>query len=167
MSDFAIMPGTIADIEAVMPIMDAAFDPAFGEAWNRGQVLGIMSLSDVWLMLAMPSVGSPPLGFALARRTLDEAELLLLAVQPQARLRGMARSLVEAVAEEAQSRGAIRLMLEVRAGNPAHALYEGAGFSEIGRRRDYYRGHDRSLHDAITLARPLDVPPLPSRNKDL
>lgn len=155
MSAPIISPGTAADMDAVMRIMDGAFDPAFGEAWNRGQVFGIMSLSDVWLILATPSDSDTPQGFALARRTLDEAELLLLAVTPSARGAGLGRTLVEAVADEAQGRGATRLMLEMRDGNPAVALYSGAGFAEMGRRRDYYRGSDRSLHDAITLARPL------------
>lgn len=140
-----------------MRIMEAAFDPAFGEAWNRGQVLGILSLSDVWLILATPEGSDLPEGFALARRTLDEAELLLLAVRPDARRCGIGLALVEAIADEARLRGAIRLMLEMRDGNPALALYSATGFSQIGRRRDYYRGRDRSLHDAITLARPLGI----------
>jgi ribosomal-protein-alanine N-acetyltransferase len=154
-----ITPGTGLDIEDVMRVMDPAFDPAFGEAWNRGQVLGILSLSDVWLILATPVDGELPEGFALARRTLEDAELLLLAVRPESRSRGIGRALVDAVADESRARGAIRLMLEMRDGNPALALYSAAGFTQIGRRRDYYRGRDRSLHDAITLARPLGVDP--------
>jgi ribosomal-protein-alanine N-acetyltransferase len=154
-----VAPGSIADIEAVMRIMDAAFDPAFGEAWNRGQVLGILSLSDVWLHLATPEGAELPEGFALARRTLDESELLLLAVRPLARGGGIGRALVDAVAREARTRGALRLMLEMRDGNPAAALYAAAGFGQIGRRRDYYRGRDHMLHDAITLARPLGPAP--------
>jgi ribosomal-protein-alanine N-acetyltransferase len=139
--------------------MDTAFDPAFGEAWNRGQVLGMLSLSDVWMILATTADAAQPDGFALARRTLDEAELLLLAVCPEVRGRGVGRALVEAVSDESRLRGAQRLMLEMREGNPALALYSAAGFAEIGRRRDYYRGLDRSLHDAITLARPLGIDP--------
>jgi [ribosomal protein S18]-alanine N-acetyltransferase len=154
-----VSPGSIADIEAVMRIMDAAFDPAFGEAWNRGQVLGILSLGDVWIHLATPEGAELPEGFALARRTLDEAELLLLAVRPLARGGGIGRALVEAVADEARDRGAIRLMLEMRDGNPAGALYTASGFGQIGRRRDYYRGRDHTLHDALTLARPLGPGP--------
>lgn len=154
-----IAPGSTAEIEAVMRIMESAFDPAFGEAWNRGQVLGILSLSDVWLILATPEGELMPEGFALARQTLDEAELLLLAVRPEARMRGIGRALVESVSDEARGRGALRLMLEMRDGNPAIALYSAAGFGQIGRRRDYYRGRDRSVHDAITLARPLGIDP--------
>ena len=85
----------------------------------------------------------------------DEAELLLLAVEPLARGRGTARALIERTATEAAGRGAARLLLEVRASNPALALYRATGFGEIGRRRDYYRGAGGTLHDALTLARPL------------
>ena len=155
MSAIAITRGSPTDVEAVMRIMDAAFDPAFGEAWNRAQLTGIMALGDVWLDLATPEGGEAPEGFALARRTLDEAELLLLAVRPDARRHGIGAALVEQVASEARSRGALRLLLEMRDGNPALSLYGRAGFAQIGRRRDYYRGRDRDLHDALTLARPL------------
>lgn len=155
MSKVSIAAATAADIDAVLRIMDTAFDPAFGEAWNRGQVLGMLSLSDVWMILATAADAAQPDGFALARRTLDEAELLLLAVRPEVRGRGMGRALVEAVSDESRLRGAQRLMLEMREGNPALALYSATGFAEVGRRRDYYRGHDHSLHDALTLARPL------------
>lgn len=157
MTGHSLTPAGAADMDAVMRIMEAAFDPAFGEAWNRGQVLGILSLSDVWLVLATPAGADRPEGFALARRMLDDSELLLLAVCPEARGRGVGRALVDGVAEEARLRGAIRLMLEMRDGNPALALYSAAGFAEVGRRKDYYRGQDRRLHDAITLARPLGV----------
>ncbi|MDO6416747.1 GNAT family N-acetyltransferase [Sphingomonas sp. BIUV-7] len=159
MTRVIVSTGTAANIEAVMRIMDSAFDPNFGEAWNRGQVLGMMSLSDVWLILATPDDDEMPEGFALARLTIDEAELLLLAVRPEARGRGIGRILVEAVAEKARARGALRLMLEMREGNGALALYAAAGFAQIGRRRDYYRGRDMSRHDAITLARPLGIDP--------
>jgi len=160
MSGVAIARGSAADVDAVMRIMDAAFDPAFGEAWNRAQVLGILALGDVWLDLATPAGAESPEGFALARRTLDEAELLLLAVRPEARRQGIGEALVEAVAAEAGVRGGLRLLLEMRDGNPALSLYARTGFGQIGRRRDYYRGRDRSLHDALTLARPLARDPI-------
>jgi ribosomal-protein-alanine N-acetyltransferase len=43
----------------------------------------------------------------------------------------------------------------MRDGNHAFELYREAGFSEIGRRRAYYRGSDGRMRDALTLARPL------------
>jgi len=155
MSDAVIRPVGIASIDDVMSIMVQAFDPAFGEAWSRGQCLGMMALPDVWLMLGQTAPREPTSGFALARRTLDDAELLLIGVRPTARGLGLGRALIEATAEEAQKRGASRLMLEVRSSNPALSLYQAAGFEQVGRRRDYYRGAAGQLNDALTLSRPL------------
>ena len=111
-----------ADMDAVMAIMAEAFDPAFGEAWTRGQCLGMLGLPNVWLLLAMLDGETRASGFALARRTLDEAELLLIAVRTSARGQGLGRTLIEATAEEARRQGAKRLMLEVRATNPPRLL---------------------------------------------
>jgi [ribosomal protein S18]-alanine N-acetyltransferase len=141
------------DIDALMAMMGRAFDPAFGEAWNEGQCLGILSLPDTWMTFA--AIDGEDAGFALSRFLIDEAELLLLAVPPEWRRRGVARTLIERTAAIARERGGRRLLLEVRADNAAIDLYRGTGFAEIGRRRDYYRG-PCGLRDAITLARPLE-----------
>lgn len=146
----ALIEGSAVDLDEVMATMQAAFDPLFGEAWTRSQCAGILGLGGVWLQLAR--CGGKAAGFALSRVVLDEAELLLLAVQPAQRRLGVGRALLAAVADEARIRGAIRLHLEMRDGNPAAHLYERAGFHEVGRRKRYYRGRDGSSFDAITLA---------------
>jgi ribosomal-protein-alanine N-acetyltransferase len=145
--------GNEGDIGELMDVMEHAFDPLFGEAWNAGQCLGIMSLPDVWLSFA--EAGDRTVGFALSRLLMDEAELLLLAVEPDARGHGVGRALIERTVAIAIGKGAHRLLLEVRDGNQALDLYQGSGFSEIGRRRDYYRGSDGTTRDALTLARPI------------
>jgi ribosomal-protein-alanine N-acetyltransferase len=145
--------GNEGDIGELMDVMEHAFDPLFGEAWNAGQCLGIMSLPDVWLSFA--EAGDRTVGFALSRLLMDEAELLLLAVEPDARGHGVGRALIERTVEIAVGKGAHRLLLEVRDGNQALDLYQGSGFSEIGRRHDYYRGSDGTTRDALTLARPI------------
>jgi ribosomal-protein-alanine N-acetyltransferase len=145
-----LVQGTAADLDEVMATMHVAFAPTFGEAWTRSQCAGILGLGGVWLQLARRDGHAA--GFALSRVVLDEAELLLLAVQPTQRRFGVGRTLLTAVADEARMRGAARLHLEMREGNPAAHLYEGARFHEIGRRKRYYRGQDGSSFDAITLA---------------
>ena len=50
-----------------------------------------------------------------------------------------------------------QLHLEVRDGNPAVRLYKRAGFSQVGRRRNYYSGRDGQLFDALTLAKTFQV----------
>ena len=139
------------DLDAVMAIMAAAFEPTYGEAWTRSQCAGILPMAGVSLRLAGRSDGSVA-GFALLRAIADEAELLLLAVDPDARQAGIGAALLEDFITLATARGARRLHLEVRDGNPAIALYERFGFSLVGRRRDYYRGLDGIKRDALTLA---------------
>jgi len=145
-----LIEGSAIDLDEVMATMQAAFDPLFGEAWTRSQCAGILGLGGVWLRLAR--CDGKAAGFALSRVVLDEAELLLLAVQPAQRRFGVGRALLAAVADEARIRGAARLHLEMRDGNPAAHLYGAAGFHEVGRRKRYYRGRDGSSFDAITLA---------------
>lgn len=153
MRDEQLHEGGASDIDAMMGVMLRAFDPAYGEAWNRGQCLGMFSLPDVWLSLA--TLAGRVIGFSLSRRTMEDAELLLLAVDPVARGRGTGAALIARTADIAAARGAIRLMLEVRETNEALALYRRQGFAEIGRRRGYYRGPGGACHDALTLARAI------------
>jgi ribosomal-protein-alanine N-acetyltransferase len=142
------------DIDAVMAVMGAAFEPTYGEAWTRSQCVGILPMAGVALRIAERDDRTIA-GFALIRTIADEAELLLIAVDPAAQHIGIGAALVEDFVEFAKLHGARRLHLEVRDGNSAIVLYERAGFSLAGRRRDYYRGPDGHKRDALTLA--LDV----------
>ena len=150
-----IEEGGLADLPAVMAIMDDSFDPMFGEAWTASQCAGLLPLPGVWLTLAYD--GDEIAGFALSRHVADEAELLLLAVRCAAQGRGIGKALLADFAARARSRGAAMFHLEVREGNPAVGLYERAGYSAVGRRRDYYRGLDGTRHDALTLIKKADA----------
>ncbi|TVV74240.1 GNAT family N-acetyltransferase [Sphingomonas solaris] len=153
-SDLAITPALAGDIDPVMTVMADAFDPAFGEAWNAAQCLGILNLPGVWMLLARH--GGQPAGFALARIVLDEAELLLIGVRPAFRRHGIGSALLDRVKQEAQARGGARLHLEVRDGNPALHLYHQRGFARTGCRPGYYRGADGRSFDALSLSTGLD-----------
>ena len=138
------------DMDAVMDIMTAAFPATYGEAWTRSQCAGILPMAGVALRIA--TRGDTICGFALIRAIVDEAELLLIAVAPAAQHQGIGAALLDDFIAFARSRGASRLHLEVRDGNSAMVLYERAGFTLAGRRRDYYRGRDGHNRDALTLA---------------
>lgn len=148
-----LVSGSAADADAVDAIMGAAFDPRFGEAWTRSQCLGIMAMPGVWLTIA--KVDGEAVGFALVRGVLDEAELLLIAVRPEARRRGVAAALMRSVIADCHTRSMRRLHLEVRAGNPAIALYSAHEFARIAVRRGYYRSRTGESFDAHTYARDL------------
>lgn len=132
-----------------MTVMSAAFDPAFGEAWTLPQLSGIMMMPGTWLTIAR--IDAAPLGFALVRSVLDECELLLLAVDPLWRGRGVGHALLSGCLSTARRRNITSMNLEVRATNNAIKLYEKIGFEYVHRRPGYYRGNDGQLHDALSF----------------
>lgn len=95
-------------------------------------------------------------GFLLGRAVAGEAELLTLAVAPEARGRGLGRKLVSRFLYQARLRGADSAVLEVAEDNdPAQALYARARFAEAGRRRGYYHTPEGRPVDALVLRRLL------------
>jgi ribosomal-protein-alanine N-acetyltransferase len=148
------------DLDRIMAVMEVAFDPAFGEAWTRRQVSDALVMPNTHYLLAgadggPPRDGEPAAGFALSRGAADEEELLLIAVHPAHRARGIGGALLERFFAAARVRGSARLFLEMREGNTAEALYRRHGFESVGRRRHYYRRGSGSPLDAITFAREL------------
>ncbi|AWW75213.1 ribosomal-protein-alanine acetyltransferase [Erythrobacter sp. KY5] len=149
-----------------MTIMEAAFDPVYGEAWNRRQVSDALAMPSTHA-LVLDSDGDPiesgpcgqakqhPAGFVLTRFAADEEELLLIAVTPEMRGRGLGEKLMQHFFDMAKSRGVNRIFLEMRRGNPAVHLYQKVGFEPIGQRRNYYRLSNGERVDAITFGRSL------------
>ena len=148
-------------VDAIMRVMERAFDPQFGEAWNRRQVADALVLGTSRHALIAPdgTIGENPgkqtAGFFLARQAVDDEELLLFAIDPAWRLRGLGATLLDYFCDSAATRGMARIFLEMRDGNPAARLYEGHGFQQVGRRPGYYRGVDGARPDALTYQRTL------------
>ncbi|MGE5562136.1 MAG: GNAT family N-acetyltransferase [Bacillota bacterium] len=147
-----VTPGTSEDIDEVMKVMDGAFGDRFGEAWTRSQLSGILPMAGVFLVLAHDSDRDCVVGFSLFRSVADESELLLIGVLPEEQRRGIGRLLLDDFIDRARQEQLRRVHLEVRDGNPAVAMYRAAGFSPVGRRRNYYHAADGKRYDAITLA---------------
>ena len=144
-------------LDAVMAVMDAAFDSHWREAWTRAQVRDSLDTPATFILAVDPegrprANGAPAAGFVLSRQALDEEELLLIAVRPEERRRGLGAKLIARHVTEARRRGVRRIFLEMRANNPAHTLYRRCGFSPIGVRPSYYRAADGQPIDAITFA---------------
>ncbi len=145
-----LLQGTLDDLDSVMKVMKAAFPERFGEAWTRSQCAGILPMAGVKLVLAEDGDGRVA-GFSLYRTVLDDAELLLLAVDPASQGTGIGRQLLSHFIKDSKENGASRIHLEVRDGNPAIRVYRAAGFEQANRRRDYYRGRDGVGIDALTF----------------
>jgi ribosomal-protein-alanine N-acetyltransferase len=87
-----------------------------------------------------PGGGGSVVGFVLSRLAADEAEILVIAVAPAGRSRGLAGRLLRRHLQRLATLGVSRVFLEVDEGNDtALRLYARAGFQEIGRRAGYYR----------------------------
>lgn len=76
-----------------------------------------------------------------------QGDVQTLTVAPQVQGQGIGRLLLDGLLAEARRRGALDVLLEVRAENaPAQALYAKAGFERIAVRRGYYRPGGTDAH---------------------
>jgi ribosomal-protein-alanine N-acetyltransferase len=145
--------GDATDAQAMAQVHARAFDTPWPPSEIAALGVGLGGFS-----LAAEADGGELLGFILGRAMAGEAEVLTLAVDPAARRQGLGRALVEAMAAQAQARGARTVFLEVAADNAAAiGLYEAAGFSQVGLRRGYYRRADAAPADALVMSRPLNT----------
>lgn len=143
---------TLALLEAIHA---QAFDgPTTGRAWSQADFAALVGQPGVFVL-------GDARGFILIRVVADEAEILTLAVRPEARRLGLGRSLIQAAAAMAAGLGASRLLLEVAQDNlAARALYDRTGFQAAGRRPRYYARAEGPAIDALILVLNLD-PTLP------
>jgi len=84
---------------------------------------------------------------------LDEGHIHNVAVSPDFRRRGIARSLVEALIDFSRKQSLSVMLLEVRNANlPAIELYASFGFEVVGRRPNYYKN---PREDALLMTKVL------------
>ncbi len=122
---------------------------AFDAPWTAKTLAQLMCAEGVFAL-------ATPDGFILVRAAAGEAEVLTLAVRPEARRQGLGRSLIESASARAAAAGAASLFLEVAADNTAAlALYRGCGFEPVGRRVAYYRRLNGPAMDALVLRKTL------------
>ena len=130
----------VAAIEAEQhptPWQASGFDDALRHQWHTAVLRGV--LPAVSRDSAIESPGARILGYYVAMSAGDDEELLTLTVCPEVAGRGYGRQLLMALINDARNRGAQKLFLEVRQSNTrAVHLYESAGFTIAGMRKNYY-----------------------------
>ena len=119
----------------------------FSEPWSENSVASeLKNKLALWLVAEEDGrvagyIGSQTCG--------DESDVMNVAVHPDFRRRGIAEALINDLVEQLNAIGSHCLTLEVRASNvPAISLYEKLGFTEVGRRKNYYRN---PKEDALIL----------------
>ena len=145
---FQLEYGDLDSLPEVMSVMTRSFPGIYGEAWNNVQSRSMLCLPGVRLLLARTD--NQLCGFAFSRAVAGEEELLLIAVDPDHRNKGVGSLLLNRIKQRALSENIEAIFLEVRSENPAEQLYRKHGFEKIGSRAKYYTGSDKSKHDANT-----------------
>jgi ribosomal-protein-alanine N-acetyltransferase len=126
------------------------------DCWDVGSVEQIMKMPGFFGRIGW--VQDDPVGFGLALALGEEAEILSLGIVPGYRRAGAGTALLVSIFLEAQRLGVARVVLEVAVDNkPARALYAAHGFTEVGRRRNYYH-RAGCLVDALILRVALVTP---------
>ena len=144
-----IIPMTDAHVNAV-----AALEAiCFADPWSANSVASeLTNPLSCWLVaLEADTV----VGYIGSQTVMGETDMMNVAVRPDHRRKGIAESLIRALVQKLKECESHCLTLEVRASNaPAIALYEKLGFTEAGRRRNYYRN---PKEDALILRKEWEL----------
>jgi ribosomal-protein-alanine N-acetyltransferase len=135
-----LRPMRVSDIPAVMNIDRQSLPIPWSEFVWREELSSSFGL---YLVLEEGGTVSGHIGVKLI---FGEAHIMTLAIHPERRRRGFARTLIEAALAAPVSAGVKRIHLEVRPSNlAARALYGALGFVETGVRPGYYGDEDALL----------------------
>ena len=123
----------------------------FSRPWSRKMLAEELENQCAAFLVAEDAVTGDVLGYAGLLVAADEGYITNVAVFPAYRRRGVAGQLLKVFCDFAAGRHLAFLTLEVRPSNEAAiALYQSFGFTERGRRRNYY---DLPREDALILTR--------------
>ncbi len=150
MKEPRIRPMRLSDLPAVMEVGGRSLPRPWSEAVWREEFYSPFGL---YLILEESSSLSGFIGLKLIS---DEAHVMTIAVCPERRRQGLARTLIKAAFGEPASAGARHVYLEVRPSNlAARTLYASLGFAETGVRRGYYGDEDALLMTLDLQKNPL------------
>lgn len=125
----------------------------FSDPWSERSIASELDNKLAFWLVA--TEGERVAGYIGSQTVMDETDMMNVAVHPDFRRRGIAEALVNGLVDALKTQGSHCLTLEVRTSNaPAIALYEKLGFSEIGRRKNYYRN---PREDALILRKEWEI----------
>ena len=125
----------------------------FSDPWSEMSIAS--ELRSIWSYWVVALDSEQVVGYVGSQSSVDETDIMNIAVHPDWRRQGIAESLIDNLMKELKNRGSHALLLEVRVSNgPASALYEKLGFQQVGRRKNYYRN---PKEDALILRKEWDI----------
>jgi len=151
LASITIEPATLADDADLAKLHGSAF----ARGWDESDFAGYIANTDCLCLVARrtgPFGSQGLLGLVIFRKTIDEVELLSIAVTKSRRGQGIGRRLLEDGLRQLYGGGANSVFLEVAETDPvATSLYRSVGFREISRREGYYREADGSTLAALVM----------------
>lgn len=137
--DPSLRDATADDLDAICAIEAEVFG---AEAWSRDAMRSELE-GEYRRYLVLVDERGTVRGYAGLLVVGGDGDIQTIALAPEQRGHGHGRMLMEALLNEAESRGAEQVFLEVRADNPAaRGLYDSLGFEQIGVRPRYYQPDD-------------------------
>jgi ribosomal-protein-alanine N-acetyltransferase len=144
-----LRPMLMQDVDAVMTIETQAYD----FPWTRDHFTSSL-ITPGYTALCLVDEADQLCGYQVSLGGVDELHLLNITVAPAQQGRGLARTLLAELLEQAKQQRAEFIWLEVRPSNTrACALYEHQGFETVGRRRGYYPAAQGQREDALVMRR--------------
>jgi ribosomal-protein-alanine N-acetyltransferase len=126
------------DLEDVVDIEERTGLNRWGYDAYRRELL--KNPNSIMLVARSLDHGRRVIGFFAGWTLEDELHVNNIASHPGYRRIGIGEALMNEGIEKGRQRGAMYVLLEVRASNEvAQSLYRKMGFNYVGRRRDYYR----------------------------
>ena len=126
----------------------------FSRPWSKKMLAEELDNQCAAFLVAVEPETEKAVGYAGLLVVADEGYMTNVAVDPSCRRQGVAAQLLQVFDNFAKGNHLAFLTLEVRPSNAAAiALYEGFGFREVGRRRNYY---DLPKEDALILTRDFE-----------
>lgn len=146
-----IRPAAWGDIEAIRVLAAAVPEAPY---WPQAIYEDFLSADSSVKQLFVAENDGAILGFIAGQIVVETCELQSIIVAASARRTGLGTALLATFVEWARGHHAIRLELEVRAGNAtAISFYERASFSKDGLRRRYYQHPEE---DAVLMSLALN-----------
>ena len=125
----------------------------FSDPWSEKSIASELDNPLAFWLVALE--GQTVAGYIGSQTVMDETDMMNVAVHPEFRRKGIGQALINTLVEHLQKAGSRCLTLEVRASNAAAiALYAKLGFSEVGRRKNYYRN---PREDALILRKEWEI----------
>ena len=123
----------------------------FSRPWSKKMLAEELDNQCAAFLVAVEPDTEKVVGYAGLLVVADEGYITNVAVDPSCRRQGVAGQLLQVFDSFARGNHLAFLTLEVRPSNAAAiALYQGFGFAEAGRRRNYY---DLPKEDALILTK--------------